>query len=159
MYARGGTRVTTYMIERYLELADFINMVILKVHKEKSSKAMPPEILDRDEIDILLEARDHLLPLEEATRHASTEKLATIRLYISIIYGLKVGIDKLVTATALGFNIKHQLLAELEKICIYRVSASPCCRDAARSTVQKSCLQKWPGRQHRRICHQQKNPE
>lgn len=63
-----------YMLDRFLILLDFINLVILDIRKEKSSRSPPPQILQTEKVDLLIIARDLLRPLEEATNFVSQQK-------------------------------------------------------------------------------------
>lgn len=104
------------MIERYIELYEMINGVILKLQMDsKSTRADPPPIVTGRERHILIEVRDLLRPLEEATRAVSQEKLATISICIPIIYGLRQEVTAYQPETGLGFNVQQTILTEIDK--------------------------------------------
>lgn len=74
------TRWNSYyaMIDRYLNLSDFVNRALLRVQMDRSSKAKPPPLMTADEIEALREVRDLLKPLDIATKQISQEKFPTL---------------------------------------------------------------------------------
>lgn len=77
------------MLDRFFNLAGHVNCALLKVHRDKSSRSKPPDILTGDELDILIEIRDILKPLWHVTHEVSADKKVTLSKCIPLITGLK----------------------------------------------------------------------
>lgn len=79
-----------YMLDRYLHLEEHITAVLFKLQRERgSTKRKPPPIISADKVNILVEIRDLMKPLEEATKMLSKEKDVTLSNVIPLVYGLK----------------------------------------------------------------------
>lgn len=78
------------MVDRFLQLSDFVGRVLLQVRKDKSSRAKPPDMLTGNELDILSEVRDLLKPLYNITTEISSEKNVTLSKCIPMIVGLRL---------------------------------------------------------------------
>ncbi|XP_074114022.1 uncharacterized protein LOC141537088 [Cotesia typhae] len=103
------------MLDRFINLAEHINYALLKVHRDKSSRSEPLDILTGDELDILIEIRDILKPLWHVTHEDSADKEVTLSKCIPLITGLKRGADKLCPVTAIGQQMKKNLMTEIEQ--------------------------------------------
>lgn len=55
------------MVESFLQLSDFVARAIMKVQREKSVRKKPPNMLTIEELETLIEVRDLLKPLTQAT--------------------------------------------------------------------------------------------
>lgn len=78
-----------YMLDRYLQLEEHVTAVLLKLQRERgATKRKPPKIISPDKVNILMEIRDLLRPLEEATKMLSKEKDCTLSNVIPLVYGL-----------------------------------------------------------------------
>ena len=80
---------TYYMLERFLQLADLVSMVLFKLQREKSTKRKPPPMLIAEDIETLTEVRDLLKPLEEATTTVCKDKSVCLSDVIPMVSGLK----------------------------------------------------------------------
>ncbi|KAK3929562.1 E3 SUMO-protein ligase ZBED1 [Frankliniella fusca] len=105
-----------YMIDRFLLLSDQVTAVLFKLARERgSTKRKPPPMVSMDELEVLREVRDLLKPLEEATRLVCVGKSVSLGYVIPLVSGLKQKISKFEAATAVGFNLEQELLAQIDK--------------------------------------------
>lgn len=77
------------MVERFLQLSDFVARAIMKVQREKSVRKKPPNMLTIEELETLIEVRDLLKPLAQATAEVSTEKTVSISKVIPLVNLMK----------------------------------------------------------------------
>lgn len=77
------------MLDRFINLSDYVNQALLKVQKDKSSRSKPPNVLSGDDLDMLIEVRDVLYPLWFATHEASADKHVTLSKCIPLVKGLQ----------------------------------------------------------------------
>ncbi|CAD6216230.1 GSCOCG00011302001-RA-CDS [Cotesia congregata] len=103
------------MVDRFINLAEHVNCALLKVHRDKSSRSKPPDILTGDELDALIEIRDILKPLWNVTHEVSADKEVTLSKCIPLITGLKRGTDKLCPVTLIGQQMKKNLVTEIKQ--------------------------------------------
>jgi len=83
---------TFYMLDRFLELLEFVERALTKVAREKTSKAVPPPMLTITEEEVAREIRDLLRPLAEVTKEISSEKNVTVSKVIPLYHCMvKVG--------------------------------------------------------------------
>lgn len=97
-----------YMIQRFLDLSDNINAILLKNTKS-------PEALSAIEFQICKELLDILNLLEQATKEISGETYVTSSKVIPVINCLKHKIAEFGAVTSDLQNVKKITLAELQK--------------------------------------------
>ncbi|KAK3922547.1 Zinc finger BED domain-containing protein 4 [Frankliniella fusca] len=102
------------MLDRFLLLADHVSQVLLKIQREKSSKARPPNFPTGEELEALSEARDLLKPLYQVTLEVSKEKSVTLSICIPLVAAMKRKTDAFVPTTPIGFNLKSTLQEEIK---------------------------------------------
>jgi len=61
----------------------------MKVQREKSARKKPPNMLTIEELETLIEVRDLLKPLAQATAEVSTEKTVSISKVIPLVNLMK----------------------------------------------------------------------
>ena len=89
---------TYYMLERFLQMADLVSMVLFKLQREKSTKRKPSPMLTAEDIEALTEVKELLKPLEEATRTVCKDKSVCLSDIIPMVSGLK----KVIACTVLA---------------------------------------------------------
>jgi len=77
------------MVDRFLHLSDYVTLTLMKLQREKRTKAKTPNMLTNDEIGILREARYLLRPLAQATVEASADQHVTISKIIPLVNLMK----------------------------------------------------------------------
>lgn len=97
-----------YMIQRFLELSDSVNAILLKNPKS-------PEALSAVEFQICKELLDILNPLEQTTKEISGETYVTSSKVIPLINCLKNKITEFRALTCDIQNVKQITLAEIQK--------------------------------------------
>ncbi|XP_043468397.1 uncharacterized protein LOC122502421 [Leptopilina heterotoma] len=103
------------MLDRFLELSDFIGRVLLKVSREKSTRGKPPMMLTPEEEEIAIEIRDILKPMSQVTKEICSEKSVTLSKCIPLISLLQKSINNYEATHPVSFNFKQTLLTNLEK--------------------------------------------
>ncbi|XP_043464501.1 uncharacterized protein LOC122499959 [Leptopilina heterotoma] len=103
------------MLDRLLELSDFIGRVLLKVSREKSTRGKPPMMLTPEEEEIANEIRDILKPMSQVTKEICSEKSVTLSKCIPLISLLQKSINNYKATHPFLFNFKQTLLTNLEK--------------------------------------------
>lgn len=99
---------TYYMIERFLQLKDYVYPVLLTC-------ATAPKILSREEINILEDIVLILGPIEFVTVEISGDSYPTSSLVIPIIHCMESKIKKCIPLTAEGNVFKHNILSEIQR--------------------------------------------
>ncbi|KAE8737491.1 hypothetical protein FOCC_FOCC017044 [Frankliniella occidentalis] len=102
------------MVERFLKLSDYVTLTLMKVHREKSTKATPPSMLSNEEIGYLAEVRDLLRPLYQATVEASADKHVTISKVIPLVNLMREKIYEFIPESGIAFNLRTQLLEDIK---------------------------------------------
>ena len=83
------------MLQRFLQLREFIVRVLAKVSREKSSKEKPPQMITLDEEEIAREVRDLLKPAWQVTLEICSEKSITLSKCIPLVALLRKVSDTL----------------------------------------------------------------
>ncbi|XP_066602495.1 E3 SUMO-protein ligase ZBED1-like, partial [Prorops nasuta] len=98
---------TYYMLERFLILKDYVYPISLKCPNI-------PDMLNREELQILEDAIQFLQPIEKAIREVSGETYCTSSLVIPLIRCLKLSLQKRTAETEIGSSLKIKLLKAIE---------------------------------------------
>ncbi|KAK3923499.1 E3 SUMO-protein ligase ZBED1 [Frankliniella fusca] len=101
------------MVDRFLHLSDYVTLTLMKLQREKRTKAKPPNMLTNDEIGILREARYLLRPLAQATVEASADQHVTISKIIPLVNLMKEKIESYLPESGIAYNLKEQLLNDI----------------------------------------------
>ncbi|KAE8738829.1 hypothetical protein FOCC_FOCC015661 [Frankliniella occidentalis] len=101
------------MIERFLKLSDFVALTLMKVQREKKTKATPPNMLNNTELGELREVRQLLRPLAQATIEASADQHVTISKIIPLANLMREKIEAFLPESGIAFNLKEQLLNDI----------------------------------------------
>jgi len=97
-----------YMIERFLQLKDYINNMLLKCPKA-------PNLITRDELEVLQEIVHILRPIEYVTKIIGGDTYATSSLVIPLIHYIMLTVKKCTPITDTGVQFKENILTELNK--------------------------------------------
>lgn len=108
---------TFYMIERFLQLKDYINNMLLKCPKA-------PNMILRDELEVLQEIVHILNPIEYVTKTISGETYTTSSLVIPLIHYMTLTVKKCTPITDMGVQFKENILTEFNKRFQYVESVS-----------------------------------
>ena len=73
------------MLQRFLQLCEFIGRVLAKVSREKLSKEKPPQMITLDEEEMAREVRDLLKPAWQVTQEICSEKSVTLSKCIPLV--------------------------------------------------------------------------
>ncbi|KAE8737967.1 hypothetical protein FOCC_FOCC016560 [Frankliniella occidentalis] len=103
------------MVDRFLDLSEHVSTALHRITMRRSSRATPPTMLRPDEQDILVEVRNLLRPLAEATKLVSTDKWVTISSVIPLVHAMKKEIDSFKPVSDLGRSLQKKLLEEIGK--------------------------------------------
>ncbi|XP_018317857.1 zinc finger BED domain-containing protein 1-like, partial [Mycetomoellerius zeteki] len=96
------------MIERFLQLKDYINNMLLKCPKA-------PNMIVRDEVETLQEIVHILKPIEYVTNTISGDTYATSSLVIPLVHYMMLTIKKCEPITDTGVQFKENILTQLNK--------------------------------------------
>ncbi|XP_011702573.1 PREDICTED: zinc finger BED domain-containing protein 1-like, partial [Wasmannia auropunctata] len=97
-----------YMIQRFLQLKDYINNMLLKCPKA-------PNMIVRDELEVLQEIVDILKPIEYVTKTIGGDTYTTSSLVIPLIHYMMLTVKKCTPITDTGIQFKENILTELNK--------------------------------------------
>ncbi|XP_037816682.1 E3 SUMO-protein ligase ZBED1-like isoform X1 [Lucilia sericata] len=98
------------MVERYLELHEFVSRALRKLISEKTCK--PPNDISLDEIESLVEIKELLKPLFLVTKELCSEKNVTASKVIPLLKLLKNNIENILPIGA-AFDLRRKLLLNL----------------------------------------------
>lgn len=99
---------TFYMIERFLQLRDYIYPVLLKC-------PIPPDMITREEFEILNDVVNLLRPIELVTNEIGGDSYPTRSIIIPIIRCMINAINNCIPKTDHGLNLKNNILLEIEE--------------------------------------------
>jgi len=98
---------TFYMIERFLQLRDYIYPILLKC-------PVPPDMITREEFDILNDIVNLLRPIESVTNEIGGDLYPRGSIIIPIIRCMTNAINVCIPITDHGLNFKKNILLEIE---------------------------------------------
>lgn len=101
---------TFYMLNRFLELEQYVYPVISRCDH-------PPDMLKRDEIQILKDMVSLMKPIENVITEVSGESYPTCSVIIPLVYCMKVAIYYNKPNTKLGIEFKEKLQSAIENRC------------------------------------------
>ncbi|KAK3932374.1 Zinc finger BED domain-containing protein 4 [Frankliniella fusca] len=129
-----------YMLDRFLELADPVSRVLLKLQMERgSTRSKPPNMGNGEELEVLGEVRDLLRPLEQATLIVSQEKAVALSSVIPMVAALRAQTSSFMATSHLAWKLKEKILAEIEK----RFSGVELLRPYAAATMLDPRFKQW----------------
>ncbi|XP_043285750.1 E3 SUMO-protein ligase ZBED1-like [Venturia canescens] len=99
---------TFYMIKRFLELRDYVYPVLMKCPSA-------PEMLTREEIEILQDCVRVMSPIENAIREISGETYSTGSIAIPIFRCMEITLTKCEPTTKPGESFKSAIIAQVQK--------------------------------------------